>query len=47
VPARLAMAAAKAEGEDPRSTVVAQASFLRHGRALSVERGGIGDRVIR
>jgi hypothetical protein len=45
VPAGLAAAAA--EAEDPQSAVVAQASFWWRGRALPVERGGIGVRVIR
>jgi hypothetical protein len=45
VPAGLAAAAA--EAEDPRSAVVAQASFWWRGGALPVERGGIGVRVIR
>ena len=35
------------KAEDPWSTVVAQASFWWRGRALPVERGGIGVRVIR
>ena len=39
--------AAVAEAEDPRSAVVAQASFWWHGWALPVEHGGIGVRVIR
>jgi hypothetical protein len=48
VPAGLAAAAAaEAEAEDPRSAVVAQESFWRCGRALPVECGGIGFRVIR
>jgi hypothetical protein len=38
--------AAATEAEDPRSTVVAQASFWWCGRALLVEHGGIGVRVI-
>ena len=37
----------EAEVEDPRSTVVAQASFWWCGGALSVEHGGIGVCVIR
>ena len=47
--ARLAVAvvAAVAEVEDPRSAVVAQASFWWHGEALPVERGGISICVIR
>ena len=36
-----------AEVEDPRSAVLAQASFWWCGGALSVERGGIGVRVLR
>ena len=40
-------AMAEIEEEDPRSAVVAQASFWWHGRALLVERGGIGICVIR
>ena len=44
VPARLVAAA---EAEDPRSAVVAQASFWWRGGALPVERGSIGVRVIR
>jgi hypothetical protein len=48
MPVRLVEATtAAAEAEDPRFAVVAQASFWWHGRALSVERGGIGIRVIR
>ena len=47
VPAGLAMAAAAAEAEDPRSAVVAQTSFWWRGGALPMERGGIGVRVIR
>ena len=50
VPAGLAAAPAamaEIEEEDPRSAVVAQASFWWHGGALMVERGGIGIRVIR
>ena len=47
VPTRLAAAVATAKAEDPRSTVVAQASFWWHGGALPVERGGIGVRMIR
>ena len=35
-------AAEEAEAEDPRSAVVAQASFWWHGEALSMEHGGIG-----
>ena len=41
------LATTVAEAEDPRSTVVAQASFLWRGGALMVERGGISVRVIR
>ena len=41
------LAAAAAEAEDPRSVVVAQASFWWRGGALQVEHGGIGVRVIR
>ena len=40
-------AAEEAEAEDPRSAVVAQASFWWHGGALPVECGGIGIHVIR
>ena len=40
------LAAVAEEAEDPRSVVVAQASFWWHGGALPVERGGIGVRVI-
>ena len=47
MPAGLAMVAAAAEAEDPRSAVVAQASFWWRGGALPVEHGGIGIRVIR
>ena len=47
MPARLVVAAAEAKVEDPRSTVVAQASFWWHGRALLVERGGISVHMIR
>ena len=47
MPARLVVAAAEAKVEDPRSTVVAQASFWWHGESLSVEHGTIGIRVIR
>ena len=47
MPAGLAVAAVVAEAEDPRSVVVAQASFWWRGRALLVERGGIDIRVIR
>ena len=44
----LAVAAeAEAEAKDLRSAVVAQASFWWRGRALLVEHGGIGVRVIR
>ena len=39
--------AVAAEAEDPRSAVVAQASFWWRGGALPVERGSIGVRVIR
>ena len=45
MPARLVVAAVKAE--DPRSAVVAQASFWWRGGALLVEHGGIGVHVIR
>ena len=47
--ARLAMAvvAAVAEVEDPRSAVVAQASFWWHGGALPLEHGAISNHVIR
>ena len=41
MPTRLAAAAAKAEAEDPRSTMVAQASFWWCGEAFLVERGHI------
>ena len=44
MPTRLA--AAEAEAEDPRSIVLAQASFWWHGGALLVERGGISIHVI-
>ena len=47
MPDRLAVATTTAEAEDPRSAVVAQASFWWRGGALSVERGGIGVRMIR
>ena len=47
VPAGLVVAAAEAEAEDPRSAMVAQASFWWHGGALLVEHGGIGVRMIR
>ena len=35
------------EAEDPRSAMVTQASFWWHGRALPMERGVSGVRVIR
>ena len=41
------VAAKEAEAEDPRSAVVAQASFWWQGGALPMERGSIGVRVIR
>ena len=44
VPARLA---AMVEAEDPWSAMVAQTSFWWRGKALLVERGGIGVHVIR
>jgi len=50
VPAGLAAAPAamaEIEEEDPRSAVVAQASFWWCGGALSVERDGIGVHMIR
>ena len=45
MPAGLAVVVA--EAADPRSVVVAQASFWWHGGAVPVERGGIGVHVIR
>ena len=50
MPTRLAAAATavvEAEVEDPWTTVVAQASFWWRGRALPVEHGDIGVRMIR
>ena len=47
VPTGLAMVAAVVEAEDPRSAVVAQASFWWRGGALPVERSSISVRVIR
>jgi hypothetical protein len=41
------LAAAVTEAEDPRTALVAHASFWWHGGALLVEHGGIGIRVIR
>ena len=41
------VAVVKAEVEDPRSAVVAQAYFWWRGGALLVERGDIGIHVIR
>ena len=50
VPARLEAATtvvAEVEVEDPRSAMVAQASFWWRGGALPVEHGGIGVHAIR